>query len=278
MTAWSHAMETGGFSVEYRLRHRDEGYSWFSTHATPVRDDDGAIVEWMGTSTDIHGLRQLQDRQRILLAELQHRVRNIMAMIRSVARRTSEGPVTVGDYIEHFEGRINAMARTQTLLTRAPGAGVDLQNLVRDELEAQAAKPMQYSCRGPDIALSPKAAEVLTLAVHELATNAIKYGALGISDGLVNIEWAEERRGDRDWLRLDWTELRVTLPADSGKRKGFGTELVTRRVPYELKGRGKMEFRPTGLHARIEFPLVPGQSILQTDAGLELRAIEKEGV
>lgn len=182
-----------------------------------MRDDDGIIVEWLGTSTDIHNLRQLQDRQRILLAELQHRVRNIIAMIRSMARRTSEGPATVEDYIEHFEGRINAMARTQALLTRAPGAGVDLQNLLRDELEAQAAKPMQYYCRGPDLALSPKAAEVLTLAVHELATNAVKYGALGVPDGLINIEWSKERRGDRDWLCLDWTELRVTLPPDPGK-------------------------------------------------------------
>lgn len=277
MTAWSHAMETGGFSVEYRLCHADEGYSWFSTRATPVRGDDGTIMEWLGTSTDIHSLRQLQDRQRILLAELQHRVRNIIAMIRSMARRTSEGPATVGDYVEHFEGRINAMARTQALLTRTPGAGVDLQNLVRDELEAQATKPTQYSCRGPDIALSPKAAEVLTLAIHELATNAIKYGALGVPDGLVNIEWSKEQGSGRDWLRLDWSELRVTLPADHGQRKGFGTELITRRVPYELKGRGKIEFKPTGLHARIEFPLIPGQSILQTDAGHELHTSERKG-
>lgn len=275
MTAWSHAVEAGGFSVEYRLCHADEGYSWFSTRARPVRDDGGAIVEWLGTSTDIQNLRQLQDRQRILLAELQHRVRNIMAMIRSIARRTSEGPVTVDDYIEHFEGRINAMARTQTLLTRAPGTGVDLQNLLRDELEAQAARPIQYSCRGPDIALSAKAAEVLTLAVHELATNAIKYGALGVPDGLVTIEWSKECRGDRDWLRFDWTELRVTIPPDAGKRQGFGTELVTRRVPYELKGSGSIEFRPTGLHAHIEFPLVPGQSILQTDPGQAVGTVER---
>lgn len=276
MAAWSHAVEQGGFSVEYRLRRADGSYRWFSTRARAVRDDNGDIVEWLGTSTDVQGHRQLQERQHILLAELQHRVRNIMAMIRSVARRTADGPNDVEDYVEHFEGRINAMARTQTLLTRAPGAGVDLQNLIRDELEAQAAKPQHYTCRGPDVALSAKAAEVLTLAIHELATNAVKYGALGIPDGLVNIGWMTEQRAGQTWLCLDWTELRVTLPTDVGHRKGFGTELVTRRVPYELKGRGTMEFRSTGLHAKMEFPLVPGHSILQTDANPSVRLVESE--
>jgi PAS domain S-box-containing protein len=266
MTAWSDAVETGGFNVEYRIRDNQAHYSWFSTRATPVRDDSGTIVEWLGTSTDIHGLRQLQERQQILLAELQHRVRNIMAMIRSVARRTAQGAGSVSDYVEHFEGRINAMARTQALLTRSPGAGVDLQNLLLDELAAQSIRPGQYSCSGPDVALSAKAAEVLTLAVHELATNAIKYGALGTPDGLIAIRWTREQRADYEWLCFDWTELRVTLHPGDKRRSGFGTELITRRVPYELKGSGTMDYTETGLRARIEFPLVPGQSILQTDS------------
>ena len=267
--AWDRAEERGEYYCEHRICHAASGeYQWHQTRAAPSRDEEGRIVEWLGTSTEVEELRSLHRRQQLLVAELQHRVRNIMAMIRSVARRTAETSDSAEDYAQHLEGRIGAMARTQALLTREVGRGVDLQNLILDELEAQAAAGERFIVRGPDVALSPKAAEVLTLAVHELATNSTKYGALSQAGGRIEIGWTVERNGSKpEWLDLRWTEFGVRLNGD-GRREGFGTELITRRVPYELKGEGEIEFRETGVAAMVRFPLREGSSVLQTDAAV----------
>jgi two-component sensor histidine kinase len=110
--------------------------------------------------------------------------------------------------------------------------------------------------------LSPKAAELLTLAVHELATNSIKYGSLG-DEGRLSIAWEVEARDAEEWLTLVWAETGVE---SSGKpsRRGFGTELITRRIPYELQGTGEIEFDATGMQATIAFPLRSTGSILET--------------
>lgn len=263
--AWARALDEGGFEVEYRIRRRSDGaYRWFQTRAAPVRDEGGTIVEWLGTSTDIDDLRQLQDSQRILLAELQHRVRNVLAVTRSIIGRSDDGQRSAQDYVRHLQGRIAALARTQVLLTRRVGTGVDLDNLIREELLAQVASGDQFTLEGPDVQLSSKAAEVLTLAVHELATNATKYGAFSRASGRLDVRWAVEERAGQDWLVLDWTESGVPIVNAAPRRQGFGTELVARRIPYELKGHGRFDLRPGGLHSRIEFPLTAGDSIFQT--------------
>ncbi len=215
--------------------------------------------------TNVTERRRAEEHQKTLLAELQHRVRNIMAMIRSVARRTSESAETVEDYVQHLEGRISAMARTQALLTREVQAEVDLQSLILDELQMQAAQPGHYVVAGPDVSLPAKAAEVLGLAIHELATNSVKYGALSERDGRIDVRWALLNGDDRVQLSLIWSEFGVTIRGQPDRR-GFGTELITQRVPYELEGTGTMEFRPTGLVVTIEFPLAERASILQTNA------------
>lgn len=144
--------------------------------------------------------------------------------------------------------------------------------IVRDELEAQADHKDQYVLSGPDVVVSPKAAEVLSLAVHELATNALKYGALSGTDGQVEVIWQVLQPNGVPLLRLDWTERRPAPPDWSPPtRKGFGTQLIEQRVPYELRGRGKIEIRPEGCHAFVEFPLQPGASILETDAPVPSR-------
>jgi two-component sensor histidine kinase len=157
------------------------------------------------------------------------------------------------------------MARTQGILTRSPGDGVDLEDLILDELQAQAAQEDQYRCHGPRIGLSPKAAEVVTLAIHELATNATKYGAFADRQGRVDVRWCSEERESGPWLRLTWSENGLDLGSASA-RSGFGTELITRRVPYELRGEGVIEMRPQGLRAAICFPLTESRSILQPGA------------
>lgn len=229
---------------------------------TVLRDDDGRLAGYLKIGRDATDRHTTEERQKLLLAELQHRVRNVMAMVRSVARRTANSAKNVKDYAGTLDGRISAMARNQVMLTRNIGAGVDLQLLVETELEAQAASGDKFTVTGPPVLLSSKSAEVLSLAVHELATNAAKYGALANSEGTIDIRWEVEAAGNgSDCLHFCWTELGLHLK-DRPHRDGFGTELITRRVPYELRGEGKMELRETGLAAVIRFPLEPQDSVL----------------
>jgi two-component sensor histidine kinase/CheY-like chemotaxis protein len=213
--------------------------------------------------------KQSAEHQAVLLAELQHRVRNIMAMIRAITARTGETAGSIEDYADLIRGRLMALARTQTLLTRAANAGVEFATIVNDELGAQAQHPGQYELSGPRITLSPKAAEVMALAVHELATNALKYGALSIANGHVHATWRLVRRGETPWLSFDWSERGT--PVRAGRqmqmaRRGFGTELIEERIPYELRGHGQLSIGPKGAQCHLEFPLTSGASILGTDA------------
>jgi PAS domain S-box-containing protein len=265
--AWTRAVDIGRLYVEHRIRRDADGaYRWFQTRATPVRNETGRIVEWLGASTDIEDMRALQDRQSVLLHELQHRVRNTLAVVRSIVLSTGETSDTVEGFAAHLEGRLNALARTQMVLTRAPGGGVDLETMIRDELLAQVAREDQIEVSGPDVRLSPKAAEVLALAIHELATNAVKYGAFCTPSGRVGVSWTTSHEGGRIWLSLTWEETGVRVAATAPRREGFGTELIEQRVPYELRGRGALQFRSGGVRCDITFPLHPGESILQTHA------------
>jgi two-component sensor histidine kinase len=155
------------------------------------------------------------------------------------------------------------LARTQTLLTRGAGAGVDLEGMIRDELLTLGTEEDRFAVTGSPITLAPKAAEVLTLAIHELATNASKYGALSQASGHIDVRWTTEEKGGQIWMEFRWSETGIKLDAAASQRKGFGTELVTRRVPYELRGTGGMKFEADGLRCQLAFPLIPGESIFE---------------
>lgn len=196
------------------------------------------------------------------LAELQHRVRNVLAMVGAVLDR-SELSVSTEEFRDQLSGRIAAMSRTQVLLTRGAGLGIDLEGMIREELLAQGAEDKQVNLRGPGITLPPKAAEVLTLAVHELATNASKYGALSQPSSNIDVQWSLRGKGEQTWLDFSWVEQGVELEPEKLQRTGFGTELITGRVPYELGGTGKMTLEAGELVCRLSFPLGAGESILQ---------------
>ncbi len=277
MTAWHDGDRERTFAVECRVRHVDgSAYRWFSGRATPLVDSRDRVTEWLGTFTDVDDLRALQERQEVLLAELQHRVRNILAVIRSIAARTAGNSETVEDYAAHLEGRLASLARTQVILTREPGGGVDLEMMLREEMLAQAAQESQIDVAGPEVRLSAKAAEILTLAVHELATNSVKYGALSQPRGAVQVRWELDRDEGETWLTLRWTETGVQMAAAAPRRTGFGSELIEQRVPYELEGSGRIDFLPGGVRAEITFPLRRGDSVLQTDARMIRSALGSE--
>lgn len=260
--------EGSALECQRRIRQADGQYRWHLMRHVPVRDEADAVVRWFGAAVDIQELRQLQDHQGVLLHELQHRVRNILALLRSIARRTGETSETVEDFAAHLDGRLDALARTQALLARKPGEGVDLELMVRDELLAQTVRRDRVVVDGPTVILAPKCAEVLTMAIHELATNSVKYGALSSAGGRVDTSWRVAQHKGEDWLCFSWTESGVALASMAPRRSGFGTELLERLVPYELRGRSVFEFRPGGVRCAIEFPLRISGSLLETDEPL----------
>jgi signal transduction histidine kinase len=209
---------------------------------------------------------RFREHQAILLAELQHRVRNIIALIRSVTTRTSHAGLSVSEYASLLSGRLLTLARVQALLTRAGHVGVNIRDIIQDEVSAQAGHDSQYDLTGPDVTLSPKATEVTTMALHELATNAVKYGALSVPRGHVRVHWSTFDRSGTRWLRLEWVEVGGPAPSSTGARhRGFGSELIEELIPYELGGEGELTLTPEGARCMLQFPLKDGASILETD-------------
>lgn len=254
----------GGAAANVRWHLRKDGRRVFlDGHTVALRNSDGEVRGFMKIAQDVTPRKRAQEHQAVLLAELQHRVRNILAVIRSMVRRTHEEGQTAEEFIQHLEGRLGALARTQVLLTRTVDAAVDLNMLIRDELVSQAAPDDELRIEGPEVKLAPKAAEVLTLAIHELTTNSVKYGALSQPRAEIEILWNVEQRDGVGWLSLTWSETGVPIQR-LPRRQGFGTELITRRVAYELRGTGSLNMRAGGILCTLEFPLKERPSILQT--------------
>lgn len=245
---------------EHRLRGRDGGYRWFIVRAEPVQDD-GKVTQWFGAGTDIEenrrayeATRQSEAQAKLLLSELQHRVRNTLAVVRSIARRTAETSDTVEDYAAHLDGRLAAFSRVQAIVTRDPAHGASLEQIVSNELTAHAAREgEQVSVKGPEVRLTAKAAETFGLAVHELATNAVKYGAFARPGGTLDVRWSSTG-GAQPRLRVEWSE-RVPDGIEPPRRRGFGTELIERMLDYELGATATLDLRATGALATIELPL-----------------------
>jgi two-component system, chemotaxis family, CheB/CheR fusion protein len=232
-----------------------DGGTRYIVRILPYRSIDNFIAGVVVTFVDVTAITRAEERQRLLLAELQHRVRNTLAVVRSIARRSAETSTSVEDYASHLDGRLNAFARTQSMVTRDPAGGVDLEYLVVEEmLGYNAREGEQLRVSGPPVRFQPKAAETFALAVHELATNAVKYGALSQRSGRVDISWRVDDVADPTELIFEWRERggpRVEPP----QRKGFGTELLERTLAFELKGNSNLAYDPPGLHCTIAIPL-----------------------
>jgi PAS domain S-box-containing protein len=238
---------------EHRVRRPVDGQiRWLRNTDFPISGEEGRINRIGGIGQDVTELKAAQEHQKLLLAELQHRVRNTLAVIRSIARRTAATSATPEDYAMHLEGRIDAFARVQAAATRDPAAGVDLATIVAEELLYAAAREGdRFRIDGPGLKLRSKAAETIGLAVHELATNAVKYGALAARHGRLDVRWTLEGAT----LRLVWREAGLDALLQPPTRRGFGMEILEKTLAYEFKGRTTITFAPEGLSCEIELPL-----------------------
>ncbi|GAA4218198.1 hypothetical protein GCM10022253_18400 [Sphingomonas endophytica] len=242
---------------QLRLRDRDGEYRWFLMRQVPRRAAASSVTHWFGAATDVHDMHLLEERQRRLVAELQHRVRNILTVVRSVFARTVEAGGTLDDVADHFRGRLDALARTQAIVTQTASGNVDLENLIRDELlSVGVADGEAVTIAGPDVPLPPRAAEAIGLAIHELAINSVKYGALKRPGARLHVAWSTYADKDgKKGVRLTWTEKGVPALAISPCRQGFGTELICEALPYQYGAETQLTFAGGGVRCAIALPL-----------------------
>jgi PAS domain S-box-containing protein len=262
---WAAAPERGEFEADYRICERASGrFRWFQTRARPVRDEEGRIVEWLGTSTDVDDLRRLQDRQQVLVSELQHRTRNLMSVVRVTADRSMRRSTTLDEFKLSFHDRLSALARVQGLLSRLEdGDRLTFDTLIRSELSVHGAldsRAEQITLDGPDdVRLRSSTVQTLALAMHELATNAAKYGALKQPQATLSVRWrmAPMVGDDRPWLHVDWRESGVCMPPPDSAPQGGGQgrELIEKALPYQLGARTTYELGADGVYCSILLPV-----------------------
>ncbi|MCR0983842.1 PAS domain S-box protein [Roseomonas populi] len=266
-SAWAKTEAGAPLKFEGRLFHQGEGrYRWFRTRATPVRGEDGQVVEWLGTSTDVDDLRRLQDQQEVMIAELQHRTRNLIGVVQSTFTKTLKGSTSLQDLRARFNDRLAALSRVQGLLSQLAGSErVDFGEMVRAELSGHGAleEPGKVILEGPPgVRLRSGAVQTFALALHELATNAVKYGALQQPAGRLRVSWrlVPVAEGGEPWLWVEWRESGVRMPEVSAPVPGggYGRELIERALPYQLGARTTYELGAVGVICTIAAPVVSG--------------------
>jgi two-component sensor histidine kinase len=237
------------------LRRPDGTSTWVLGQAAEERDPEDRLVGFVGTVTDISERKRLEEQKTLLLRELDHRVKNVMATVSSIARLTNRLETDPQAAFDAFQKRIQALAQTHTLLTQANWSGAPLTDVLRAELLPFGKRRIEL--KGPDVLLSSRAAIAFSLVLHELATNAAKYGALSSPEGRVAVHWTVLDQ----WLRLTWQEDGGP-PVKPPDRKGFGSVLIPRSMEQDLGGKVIVEFKPEGVLCVLEMPLsnVAGES------------------
>jgi PAS domain S-box-containing protein len=241
----------------FPLKSRDGQWRWFLSRALPVRGENGQVLRWFGTNTDITELREADERQRLLLNELNHRVKNTLAAVQSLAKQSARNADSVDAFQQKFEPRLLALSRTHSLLARDTWQGAGLTEVISKTLDPFMGgnETGRIRMQGPEVRLGPTAAVTLGMAVHELATNAAIYGALSVPEGGVEITWRFDLEGGSlPTLDLLWRE-RNGPPAKPCGHRGFGTRLVTEGVARELDGEVKLDFEKSGAVCSMRLPL-----------------------
>jgi PAS domain S-box-containing protein len=225
----------------FPMRAKDGEYCWFLSRAKPIRNEGGEIVRWFGTNTDITEQREQAEQIRLLLMEVNHRSKNMLTTIQALARRSAPGEE---GFLARFEDRVQSLAINQDILVGREWREVPIDELVRLQLAFIHDAPGEFVVGGPPISLAPRAAEVIGMALHELATNSLKYGALSTEDGSVDIGWSH--RPDGTGLMLWWRENGgppVVRPAHNG----FGTTLIRDVPQHNLGAEVSLHYHPGGV-------------------------------
>ncbi|APZ99170.1 histidine kinase [Sphingopyxis sp. QXT-31] len=248
-TVLGEAVETGSpYATEYRIEHPEKGVRWMAARADwDVRSNDAVLT---GISVDITEQKSRQENDAVLMRELHHRMRNLFATVGAIISLTRHAATDVDDYVERISSRLDALNRAQNVLLGANFLTGSMHALMR---EVEAAFP-RIRWSGPDLELPENALVAMALLFNELATNAVKHGALGGRDGRVDIEWTQDSEGDDRRFRLTWTESGGDALVVAPERTSFGTLLMERSVRNNLGGTIERRWEPGGLICIITLP------------------------
>ena len=246
--------DNSSYSTAYRFRRPDGREIWLEDTAKAEFDAAGRLVRLRGVRVDITERKQAEAHQEHLVSELDHRVKNVLARVAAITVQTRERSNSMDDFVETINGRLQSMAAAHAMLSQSRWHGVDLADLIRDQL-APHATGTNVTIDGPNIMLDAAGSQALAMVVHELVTNAVKFGALSTPGGRVSISWDVPSGGDGTAnVAIEWREIGgppVTKPTQSS----YGASLIRELIPHELGGSIDLAFDPEGVCCRMKLPL-----------------------
>ncbi|WP_392337275.1 HWE histidine kinase domain-containing protein [Loktanella salsilacus] len=241
---------------EILYRRKDGSEFWAALFVSPIRDDDGDIIQNFASFVDLTAYKNEQAQSRMLIDELNHRVKNTLATVQSIVSQAARANADPKAMRKAVETRLYALARSHDLLTREKWRSAGLLDVINDALEpfgADEERARRVEITGDNIRFGPKSALALGIAFNELATNAVKYGAFSNENGLIRIEWTVAPSPTGRRLHLIWTEKdgpAVTPPT----RKGFGSQVIERGLAHELGGTVALDYRAKGVVCTMDIP------------------------
>lgn len=249
----THCLEQGvEWEDTFPIRAADGTYGWFLSRAVPLRDDaTGEILCWFGTATDITERRAAERQIELLLMEVNHRSRNLLTVVQSLAERTAEHSA---DFLPRLRERIAGLAANQDVLVKRNWRQVPLSELVDAQLAFLEDRLEQVEREGPDVVIQPGAAESISMALHEMATNAEKYGALSVPEGRVEIHWRLEAHEGEPRFVLTWHESGGPPVAEPSQR-GFGSRVIRDVPARKLRADVTCRFDPEGFSFALSCPV-----------------------
>ena len=251
--AWLRASEGAiPYEMEHRLFAIGKGYAWHLSRASPLLDAQGAVVRWYGTTTDIDDQKHREANIRDLMAEVNHRSRNLLAVAQAIARCGVANAETVHEFQERYSERLLGLAASQDLLTDRNWRGVPLEALVR--AQTARCREKRFMSSGPPVLLSPNATQTLGLALRELCDNALKHGAFSNADGEVSLVWRIDNSEAEPKLEMIWRE-RGGARVNPAPTSGFGKVVIERLTAAGLNASSTLSFEPDGVIWRLIAPL-----------------------
>ena len=227
---------------------------WYDIHIDPLRDLAGTTVGLTGAAVDVTDRKENEQHLRLLMRELTHRSKNLLAVIQAMARQTARHAVSIDGFVEIFSARLQALSKSHDLLVQESWYGASLTDMVRSQLGHHLDREnSQFTIDGPNLFLKPEAAQNIGLAIHELSTNAAKYGALSVPTGHVDISWARRTPEAGGGFELAWRE-RGGPPVTKPAGRGFGSLVIERNLARALDGTVELDFASSGLVCTVSVP------------------------
>ena len=243
-------------SSEVRYRRKDGSEFWAALFISPVRDQDGTVIQHFASLIDLTRHKEEQAQSRMLIDELNHRVKNTLTTVQAIVTQALRNSSDAAEIRESIESRLLALSRSHDHLTRENWESAGLQDIVKEALEPFGianGRSERFRVTGDNVRFPPKSALALGIAFHELATNAAKYGAFSGDSGCIRVGWEIEPTPAGDRLVITWTEENGP-PVTTPSRKGFGSRVIERGLALELGGTTRLDFRADGVVCTIDIP------------------------